>query len=367
MEKTNGDDEITQTVQEFLDDLKSDNTRQVYDLSLKMFAESIGKQRDDLSEYVLTTTRKQFYADLKTYATTLNKSKLLQNSVSARLLGIRSYASLHGLTIPKQHWNKLNKKEKEDYEGRPFSVKDARAVYKILSPKMQPIFITAYVTGARINELLTTELKNVNLDKVPGEIFIPARNTKTNTKRTCYLTAEAVTVLREWIKYLPKYRRLATAKSAGVKASQEKDGIDIKERDAGLLFPMSSTNFRQALNDACEKLGLNHGETRREYKVHSLRKSFSQIVGTDAQMRDLAETIMGHSDKTRAAYNTIPAEKLPGLYLKVQPFLMLTDEGQEAIKIHDEEQEALKNQLAVMQEQMKKMQKFIEMSIAAKE
>jgi len=341
---------------------KSASTKASYERSLKEFAEV--NEIPDLETYIKGLQKDPegvdiFFKHLTKYAEFINvprtvkdkKGKIIktipwqENTISSRLTGIRSYAAINNLHIPKEFYNTLfDKKDyaNDDYEGKPFSVDQARAVYAALSPLMKPLYITLYTSGMRVGEALKIKWKDdVHLDETPARIVLPAGITKTNKKRTVFISQEAAIVLREWIENLPKYRRMATKKSAGAK----KIFGEVKPRSNELLFPMASTNFRHALNAATKELGFNNGG-RRELKVHSLRKSFRQIVGTDAKQIDLAENLMGHQSELGKAYATIPEEKLPGLYLKIEPYLMLTDAGKTAVKIHDDEVSQLRAELA---------------------
>jgi integrase len=329
-------DRILTPVHEFLDGKKK-NTRLAYQSGLQLYADHLGITLDDLSEYVKDLTAQQYKDNLTTFANGLKEKKLNKNTIKNRLIAVRAYVSMNGLTIPANHHNQMtNAIPEEDTNLKSYSPEQARAVYKILSPKFQPIFMVLYTAGTRIGETMQIELKHLYLDEVPARIHLPASITKTSKGREVFISGEAALVLKNWKDMIPKYRT-------------DKKRTSEKTSKKTLLFPMTPDNFRTALRIANKKLGLGD-----EYVVHSLRKSFRQNVGTRGKEADLAESLMGHS---RGDLNGVYAnlqENIPQMgktYLQVEKYLLLTEVGEKAIRIHDNEVETLKQQIAEMQKQ----------------
>ena len=59
-----------------------------------------------------------------------------------------------------------------------------------------PFVITAYWTGARRNELLLLERRQLDLDS--GKIVLPPGSTKNKEGRTFYLPSPSLAALKEW-------------------------------------------------------------------------------------------------------------------------------------------------------------------------
>ena len=137
----------------------------------------------------------------------------------------------------------------------------------IKKPRDRALILTLLRTGMRIGELLNTQVENLNLREQWVQIFEAQKN---RVGRVVYLSADAVSALRKWIK-----------------ARNYQSKFVFYGRDAG---PLCYEAVRNMFNRYLDKASLAH----RGYTLHCLRHTFaSELLNAGMPLQCLQE-LLGH-------------------------------------------------------------------------
>lgn len=180
-------------------------------------------------------------------------------------------------------------------------------------------------SGMRIGEAVQIELDDITFGN-PTKIEIIGKYTKTETRRTTFISSEATKCLKEWLKqrdsYLAQSVKIANHLYEARKMNNTKDINDNR------IFPFSDTNFRVAWDNAFKKADLyeiDKSTGRTVYRVHGLRAFFRTALGNT--MKDSAEAIMGHEGYLTNAYRDYSEEELAKSYLENEHLITIAGGG----------------------------------------
>jgi len=280
------------TKEMFLDpESRPDSTIELYRYALEEFQkhrmESPNRNKRtivDLDEYIQKVKINVFYQDLKEYADYVKSSttkrggrKLSQNTIKSRLMPIRAFGKANGLELQKELYDKLfekrnGKKIRDELHDEMFTLEQARKTAQHLTVPNKALFLVLFSSGMRVSEALQLTLDDINWKTDPVSICIRAETTKTDKKRTCFISGECAEYLKnEWLPIREQYMENADKKTS---FKNEK----IHRKDNTLLFRFTKANFDHQLHRATDRAGLTKStDTRRVYHTHSLRKSFATM------------------------------------------------------------------------------------------
>jgi len=172
-------------------------------------------------------------------------------------------------------------------------------------------------SGARIGELLASNMVDLDLDAKPITLFL--RDTKIGEPRKVFISQEAGESIKKWYRVRETYLETAGERSTALKL--HKDVHDDKR-----IFPFERTAVYRAYDRALVKAGLykNDDRTNRNtLNIHRLRAFFREtsapIIGVDA-----AEILLGHVDEYDDAYRNMSPEKLAEKYLQCEEALTIS-------------------------------------------
>lgn len=189
--------------------------------------------------------------------------------------------------------------------------------------KMKSILLCLASGGFRIDELLQVKCADVDLNVIPAKITI--RKTKTGSGRYTFISSEAVTAVREWIKIRPAYLQEASLKGKNFKTKKVSVGVD-DER----LFPISDNTVRDDFKKAIVGVFGNNQidpTTKRSVRhFHSFRKFFITQLG-DVASEPFADFLAGHKTALSDSYRRYTTKQTAEKYLKGEHMLyVMADE-----------------------------------------
>ena len=110
------------------------------------------------------------------------------------------------------------------------------AALKEMDVRGRTLVLTLASSGARLNEVLSLKLSDIDLESNPVKITIRGVNAKNKQTRFTFISHEAAQCVRAWLKKRDEYLKIATTRNKGLigigKSSE-------KITDTDLLFPFS--------------------------------------------------------------------------------------------------------------------------------
>ncbi|MGA7629040.1 MAG: site-specific integrase [Methanoregula sp.] len=188
-------------------------------------------------------------------------------------------------------------------------------VLKELDIKGRAIVLTLASSGARLNEILSLKLSDIDFESNP--IKLTLRNTKNKQTRFTFISSEATRSIQAWLEKREHYLAGASRRNAGLVRA----GIcGEKDAKSDLLFPLTDTAVNALWENALKTAGLYSQDEqtgRNQYRIHSFRKFFISQLSMAGQ-KTLAEHLAGHIVYLDGSYRRIDEEAAGKAYLAVQ-------------------------------------------------
>jgi integrase len=189
------------------------------------------------------------------------------------------------------------------------------AALKELDLKGRALVLTLASSGARLNEIISLKISDVDFESNPVKLTI--RHTKNKQARFTFISSEAARTVQEWLVKRDDYLKGATGRNAGlVRAGICKE----KTTDTNLLFPLTDSAVNAMWENALKAAGLfsvDEETGRNQYRLHSLRKFFISQMSMAGQ-KVLAEHLAGHLGYLDASYRQVDSEQAGIEYRKVE-------------------------------------------------
>jgi integrase len=292
------------------------------------------KEYEKLASQYLTEKRNHA-ADMIAFIQSMTRNKTPSKTIKVKVQGVREFFVKHDIEINDKEKREINKvmprraRRETDYDY--LNIDKLQAILPHLDIRMRALTLCLSSSGARIGEVLTAKIPDINLDVKPITLYL--RDTKTGNPRRVFISTEAGEAIKKWIRARDAYLKMAGERSSTLRVVKE-------SKEDNRIFPFRKTAAYRAWDRALSKAGLfkrDNKTDRNVLNIHRLRAFFREttapIIGIDA-----AEQLLGHSDQYDDAYRSIPPEKLAQKYLQCQE--SLTINGNERIKRDIEAQSA---------------------------
>jgi len=189
-------------------------------------------------------------------------------------------------------------------------------------------------TGMRAVEALHIRVKDIDFENNPVRLFIRGENTKTKTDRTVFLTEETANLLKSWLKYKHRTRRVCHQnidnENESKKTITEYRTPFIKNTDLVLsvyqnkqapdthsLYSDLSRSFGKTLDRMGKGEKEDNNERRRQITLHSFRR-FVKTTISNLGYADYSEYFIGHSGST---YWRKKESEKADIFRKIEPYL----------------------------------------------
>lgn len=223
----------------------------------------------------------------------------------------------HGVKI-KNVTNRNLKREMKGSAGtvdRVMTAKVIEAAMAEMDVKGRALVLTLASSGARLNEILSMKLSDVDFNSTPVKLTL--RRTKNQNIRFTFISGEAARCMKAWIGQREKYMQGAAGRVAGLVRA----GIcNEKDTNSDLVFPFSDAAANQIWETALKASGQFSQDDqtgRNQLRIHSFRKFFISQLSMAGQ-KVLAEHLAGHEGYLDGSYRRIDEEQAAREYLKVQ-------------------------------------------------
>jgi integrase len=245
---------------------------------------------------------------------------------------LRYAMTYHGITISKgtsQDIRRETMKGSAATVDRVLNTKIINAALQHTTIQGRALFLCLASSGARLNEILSISINDVDFNSHPVKMTFRGENTKTGQQRYTFISDEAAAAVQEWLKVRGQYIDMSNAKS---KKLIERGLASIKTADDTRLFPFSDASVTAWWNDALAASGeLTKDDVtgRNQLRIHGFRKFFLSQMSLVIS-KEIGEYLAGHSAYLSNAYRRYDEETVAGEYLKAMHMVSIT--GSKAVK-----------------------------------
>lgn len=190
--------------------------------------------------------------------------------------------------------------------------------------KARALGLLASSSGTRIGALLKLTESDIDFDKDPVRIYLPAAITKNNKPRVTFMSNEAKDAVKAWIKERDDYLDSAVRKSKSLKCGKDPED----ER----LFPMSEATANTMWLRLLKKSGLDQKDKStgiHRLHFHTLRKYFDTNMAAADIPESVIGCLMGHAGYLDRAYKRFDEGKLAYFYKKGVNKLLVFETGED--------------------------------------
>ena len=295
-----------------------DFLQQQYNIDELQLVEKINKQELDI------------YKILKEFVIFLDKSNYSPKSIHSRLAAVKGFIRHLGIKVYVEDFKQSVRLPKVmRHREEPLTKDIILRILHNLPAKLQTIVLVLTASGMRIGELVQLKISDIDFTSNPTTIRIRAETTKTRQERETFLTGEATTSLKDYLKRFHDWQegknnvhltntmifgRTSLIRSQKIKQSKRPQHLN------------ASTALMQSLIYYLNKVpGLDNTNQngRKIIHFHAFRKFFRTTVG-NACGRDFAEALIGHGFYMDTYYQ-LSEDKKQELYLKAEPNLIISD------------------------------------------
>jgi len=272
-------------------------------------------------------------------------------SAKQSMTAIRYAMTYHGISISKgtsQDIRRETMKGSAATVDRVLNTKIINATLQHCTIQGKALFLCLASSGARLNEMLSININDVDFGNHPVKMTFRGECTKNGQQRFTLISDEAAAAVEEWLKVRDRYIEVSNAKS---KKLIEMGRATVKTTKDTRLFPFSDASVTAWWNDALAASGeLTKDDVtgRNQLRIHGFRKFFLSQMSLVIS-KEIPELLAGHSAYLSGSYRRYDDETVAAEYLKAMHMVSIT--GSKQVK-------ELENELKEkMQEQATKTEK----------
>ncbi len=239
---------------------------------------------------------------------------------------IRYAMTYHGITISKgtsQDIRRETMKGSAATVDRVLNTKIINAALQHCTIQGKALFLCLASNGARLNEMLSININDVDFNNHPVRMTFRGENTKNGQQRYTFISDEAVVAVQEWLKVRGQYITMSNAKSKKLIA---RGLASVKNAEDTRLFPFSDASVTAWWNDALAASGeLTKDEVtkRNQLRIHGFRKFFLSQMSLVIS-KEVGEFLAGHSAYLSGSYRRYDDETVAAEYLKAMHMVSIT-------------------------------------------
>ena len=254
-------------------------------------------------------------ADFKQFSEHLIETRPALSAKQAMTL-IRYAMTYHGISISKgasQDIRRETMKGSAATVDRVLNNKIINAALQHTTVQGRALFLCLASSGARLNEMLTVNINDVDFNHHPVKMTFRGENTKNGKQRYSFISDEAAAAVQEWLKVRGQYIEMSNAKS---KKLIKMGRASIKSASDTRLFPFSDASVTAWWNDALAASGeLTKDDVtgRNQLRIHGFRKFFLSQMSLVIS-KEIGEFLAGHSAYLSGSYRRYDDETVATEY-----------------------------------------------------
>jgi integrase len=285
-----------------------------------------------------------------------------------QVMTLTRYAmTYHGITISKgtsQDIRRETMKGSAATVDRVLNTKIINAALQHCTIQGKALFLCLASNGARLNEMLSVSINDVDFNSHPVRMTFRGENTKNHQQRYTFISDEAAAAVQEWLKVREQYIKMSNAKSKKLIA---RGLASIKSAEDTRLFPFSDASVTAWWNDALAASGeLTKDDVtgRNQLRIHGFRKFFLSQLSLVIS-KEIGEFLAGHSAYLSGSYRRYDDETVAAEYLKAMHMVCIT--GSKQVKeLENELKEKIAEQSAKTEKHADTMIQIIEENMKLK-
>ena len=241
-------------------------------------------------------------------------------SAKQSMTAIRYAMTYHGVNISKgtsQDIRRETMKGSAATVDRVLNTKIINAALQHCTIQGKALFLCLASSGARLNEMLSVSMNDIDFNSHPVKMTFRGANTKTGQQRYTFISDEAAAAVQEWLKVRDDYIVKSNAKS---KKLIERGRATVKSDADPRLFPFSDAAVTKWWNDALDASGeLTKDDVtgRNQLRIHGFRKFFLSQMSLSIS-KEIPEFLAGHAGYLSGSYRRYDEETVAAEYLKAQ-------------------------------------------------
>jgi integrase len=251
-------------------------------------------------------------------------------SAKQSMTAIRYAMTYHGIVISKGTSQDIRR---ETMKGSAATI-DRVLNQKLIAAALQhttiqgkALFLCLASSGARLNEMLSIGINDVDFNSHPVKMTFRGENTKNQQQRYTFISDEAAAHVREWLKVRNDYITKSNAKS---KKLIERGLAKLKTDSDTRLFPFSDAAVTKWWNDALDASGeltKDDVTNRNQLRIHGFRKFFLSQLSLIVS-KEIGEFLAGHAGYLSGSYRRYDEETVAAEYLKGMHMVSITGSKQ---------------------------------------
>jgi len=280
------------------------------------------------------------YSILSRYGADQKNNNISSTTIKQRVVTIKNFFEYHDIEVSPRKFKlkvRLPKSVRKNKEA--LSKEDIADILNHCSDiKLKTYVMLLAATGMRATEALHIQVKDIDSEKHPAELYVRGENTKTKADRTIFLTSEVANQLNTWLKYKYRTRRVCHQITENDKENISKKTLNeyrtpsLKKTD--LVFASANNGNNQSADPTSLYVDLSSSfaktldmmgkgeredgnERRRQITLHSFRRFVKSTI-SDLGYSDYSEWFIGHSGSTY--YRKKESEKIE-IFRKIEPYL----------------------------------------------
>lgn len=275
-----------------------------------------------LLDQYLADKKRDGSRDVKTFSECLLRDSVSKQSARQRLTYCVKFLRAMGITVLAEDVQDI----KREAKGGAATVDKALTggiicqALKGAGIRDRAIILTLASSGLRVGELLSLDIRDIDLESSPVMINVRASKSKNKQARFTFITDEAKASVKAWLKVRDEYLKESSKHNMNLIATGKSAPV---QTDSTLLFPVSDSMVAGAWETCLKKAGLYEKDSesgRNVYRLHSLRKFFISSLSL-AGAKTLAEHLAGHDGYLDASYRRVSPEYAAAEYRKLMHVL----------------------------------------------
>jgi predicted metal-dependent hydrolase/integrase len=332
-------------------------SRQTYMFAFKKFfryiyGQDAGTDFENLAEKYLTETR-DYKKDLIGFIGSLREKPVF--SVKSYFGAVIGFLQYNDVEFKQSHMIQIRAGLPKGNRAKTCETELTKEILQSLFAQTtihsRALYLTLLSSGARIGEILSLELSDLDLTKDPVEIEIRGEYTKTSQRRRVFISQEAAQAIKEWLKVRETYLKRRGLRELSAVHNRPKNRINL-EQYRNRIFPFTYRNAKSMFRHMIDKSGfgrvyndkyevvedknLDRTTMRARIHPHMFRKYFRTYLAAvhveGINSLDAVEVLMGHEGYLTQSYRRLPESVLRTFYKGAE--YVVTVERDRSVVVH---------------------------------
>jgi len=307
----------------FVNSIKSDITKKIYEYNLRLFMEFCG-----INKFENLIGRQN---QIIPYLMSLREKKLSYNSISTRLNAIYHFYDMNDISLNKKKIKMFKGEYSRKVVDRAYTDKDIRKILDVSDLRAKTIVLLMASSGIRIGGLPNIRIKN--LEKI-NNIYKITVYEGSNSQYFTFCTPECTSYIDAYLDFRTKNGEDLNKDSFLIRDQFDITDLEqIRNKSKG----MSISGIESLLSVLLLKSGvrpINHTRNRKEIaRAHGFRKFFTtQCINSDVNP-EVREMLLGHKIGLTGCYYRPTVDKMYNEYEKGIDNLTINEENRLKLKL----------------------------------